>query len=322
MARRILLATDLLFDASNRARQGPDVRALFFERALDKIMHRMLSKQRALLACTLAALVTLSSASAFAVAPPPEVRAKPSLFEAIDIVRGAQARPIDESVDQLIDDALSYGDYSPSTPLDWIMFTALKFSSAFAPSSSAETFWVEQFPSITAPERLFSFVSVPAKKRSRVRISSHFGPRYHPILKRWKLHNGVDFAAPTGTPVRAARSGIVRSAGWRGAAGKLVVIDHLDGHTSAYAHLSRIRDGLAAGDPILAGSTLGEVGTTGRSTGPHLHFVVRRHGRPVDPLTIEGFDYVAPIEALEQELHHRRRVQPLLATLGLASEDS
>lgn len=290
--------------------------------ALFKIMSRLLSKQGASIALVLAICTCATSTSAFAVAPPPELRAKPSLFEAIDIVRGAQAKPIDESVDQLIDEALSYGDYTPSTPLDWITFTALKFAGAFAPSVNAEAFWVEQLPSIAAPERWLSLVASPQlQARPRVRISSHFGPRYHPILKRWKLHNGVDFAAPTGTPVRAARAGIVRSAGWRGAAGKLVVIDHLDGHTSAYAHLSEIRDGLAAGDPVLAGSKIGEVGTTGRSTGPHLHFVVRRHGRPLDPLTIEGFDYVAPIEELEQELYHRRHIRPLLATLGLSSED-
>lgn len=261
-----------------------------------------------------AALVT--SAPAFAIAPPVELRAKPTLFEAIDIARGAHATPIEQSVEQILDDALSYGDFTPSTPLDWITFGALKFSGVLAPGTSQAS-WVEQLTSLLAPEEW----SIGDERNPRIRISSHFGPRFHPILNRWKLHNGVDFAAPTGTPVRAARAGIVRSAGYRGAAGKLVVIDHLDGHTTAYAHLSKIRAGLGKGDPVSAGSKIGEVGTTGRSTGPHLHFVVRRHGQPLDPLTIEGFDYVSPIEQLEQELHQRRHIEPLLATLGFTSSN-
>ena len=82
-----------------------------------------------------AALVT--SAPAFAIAPPVELRAKPTLFEAIDIARGAHATPIEQSVEQILDDALSYGDFTPSTPLDWITFGALKFSGVLAPGAAS-----------------------------------------------------------------------------------------------------------------------------------------------------------------------------------------
>jgi Peptidase family M23 len=117
------------------------------------------------------------------------------------------------------------------------------------------------------------------------RISSPFGMRFHPVLKRRKLHSGVDFVAPAGTPVRSTLPGKVIFAGRRGAFGNLVVVDHGDGLQSYYAHLLRFRRGLKRGKKVRARRAIGYVGSTGRSTGPHLHFGLKLAGRWIDPLT-------------------------------------
>ena len=114
-----------------------------------------------------------------------------------------------------------------------------------------------------------------------VRYSSGFGYRKHPILGYMKLHAGIDMAAPIGTPVRAAGSGVVRSAGWGGGYGNLIQIDHGNGLISRYAHLSEID--VVAGQPIAAGIVIGKMGTTGASTGSHLHFETRIDNAPQNP---------------------------------------
>lgn len=113
-------------------------------------------------------------------------------------------------------------------------------------------------------------------------ISSRYGNRFHPLLGRWQQHSGVDMAAPAGTPVAATGAGSVVSAGWGGNYGYMVVIDHGGGVQTRYAHLSRMD--VAAGQSVESGQRLGAVGSTGRSTGPHLHYEMRVNGRPVDPL--------------------------------------
>lgn len=155
----------------------------------------------------------------------------------------------------------------------------------------------------------------PQPRRVPVRISSHFGKRYHPVLKRWKLHKGTDFAAPTGTPVIAVADGEVRLAGYYGAAGNYILIKHENGYASQYMHLSRISRGLKRGQRVRRGQLIGRVGTTGRSTGPHLHFGLKRQGVSVDPLKVHDFAYTAPIREMEQEVAFRTRVKPLLARL-------
>jgi len=117
------------------------------------------------------------------------------------------------------------------------------------------------------------------------RMSSPFGMRFHPVLKRQKLHAGTDFVAPAGTTVRATLPGKVIFAGRRGAYGNLVVLDHGAGLQSYYAHLLRFRRGLRQGEKIRARQPIGYVGSTGRSTGPHLHFGLKLAGRWIDPLS-------------------------------------
>ncbi len=116
------------------------------------------------------------------------------------------------------------------------------------------------------------------------RISSHFGLRYHPILKRKRFHEGLDLPRPWGTPVYPARSGRVVRAGWSEGYGLLIVIRHSDGATTRYGHLSKIF--VKPGKWVERGKTLiGRVGSTGLSTGPHLHFEVRdKYGHPINPI--------------------------------------
>lgn len=118
------------------------------------------------------------------------------------------------------------------------------------------------------------------------RISSRFGLRRHPVLKFTRLHAGVDFAAPPGTPILAAGAGRVVEAGPNGGYGKWVKISHDGGLATGYAHMSRIAPGVRRSVRVRQGQVIGFVGSTGLSTGPHLHFELHRHGRPVNPLTM------------------------------------
>jgi len=115
-------------------------------------------------------------------------------------------------------------------------------------------------------------------------VSSGFNPRRrHPILKRIVPHNGVDYAAAPGTTVWSAADGKVTFAGTRGPNGNLVSIKHAGGYETHYAHLLRIARGIKAGVSVNQRQPIGAVGSTGRSTGPHLHFALERNGRFIDP---------------------------------------
>ena len=126
------------------------------------------------------------------------------------------------------------------------------------------------------------------KPLKHIRITSNFTHRrFHPVLKRWKAHLGTDFGARRGTPVLAAARGKVIYAGWKGANGKLVKIKHRDGYMTIYAHLSRIK--IKYGEKVKKGEVIGYVGSTGRSTGSHLHFGVYRNGRAINPMRMVKF---------------------------------
>ncbi len=117
--------------------------------------------------------------------------------------------------------------------------------------------------------------------RSRA-ITSRFGFRQHPILHGRRMHAGVDLAAPMGSPVVAAAAGVVAFANWDGGYGLMVKVEHGGGYESRFAHLSRIL--VAPGQKVARGQTIGLVGSTGRSTGSHLHYEVRKNGSAIDPL--------------------------------------
>ena len=119
-------------------------------------------------------------------------------------------------------------------------------------------------------------------------LTSRFGPRMHPILKVAKLHKGTDWAAPIGTPVVAAFDGTIAKAGDGGTYGNLITMTHPGGSETRYAHLSAFAEGLKAGQTVSAGQLIGYIGTTGRSTGPHLHFELYEAGEAVDPLAAGG----------------------------------
>ena len=114
------------------------------------------------------------------------------------------------------------------------------------------------------------------------RLSSPFGMRKHPIDGYNKMHKGTDFAAPTGTPIMASGDGIVKKAGWCGGGGNCVKIKHNSTYQTVYAHMSKFARGIKAGVRVKQGQTIGYVGSTGKSTGPHLHYEVIVNGKKVN----------------------------------------
>ncbi|MEE3095102.1 MAG: peptidoglycan DD-metalloendopeptidase family protein, partial [Pseudomonadota bacterium] len=119
------------------------------------------------------------------------------------------------------------------------------------------------------------------------RISSSYGMRRHPILGYNKMHKGLDFAARRGTPIFAAGNGLVEYAGRNGGYGKYVRIRHNSTFKTAYAHMHRYGKGIRKGRRVKQGQIIGYVGSTGRSTGPHLHYEVHKNGRQVNPRSIK-----------------------------------
>jgi murein DD-endopeptidase MepM/ murein hydrolase activator NlpD len=145
---------------------------------------------------------------------------------------------------------------------------------------SAGSYYTEHGESIVK-----SLLKTPLKY---VRVSSTFDRhRFHPILHTEKAHLGVDYAAPTGTPVWATTAGRVSYVGPRGGAGNAVILDHAGGMSSTYMHLSKFAKGLAVGQQVRQKQVIGYVGMTGLATGPHLHFSVRVNGAFVDPLKLK-----------------------------------
>lgn len=119
------------------------------------------------------------------------------------------------------------------------------------------------------------------------RLSSGFGRRKHPVLGYTKMHKGVDFAAPRGTPIYAAGNGVVSFAGRKGGYGNYIRIRHNGTYSTAYAHMKGFRRGIQKGSRVNQGDIIGYVGTTGRSTGPHLHYEILKNNRQANPLRIK-----------------------------------
>jgi murein DD-endopeptidase MepM/ murein hydrolase activator NlpD len=147
--------------------------------------------------------------------------------------------------------------------------------------------------------------------------------RRHPVLKRIVPHHGVDYAAAPGTPVWAAADGIVKFAGYRGANGNLVAIKHARGFETFYAHLSRISRGIKAGTRVTQRQPIGTVGSTGRSTGPHLHFALKRNGRFLNPTKhLNGPGRPLPTSTMPRFKEQVRRLKRELAAIKLADAPS
>ena len=127
--------------------------------------------------------------------------------------------------------------------------------------------------------------------REATRVTSGFGARLDPFSGRERMHPGLDLAAPEGTPVLAAAGGTVRYSGRRGGYGNVVIVEHDDGTESRYAHCRELT--VKAGERVGSGQAIATVGSTGRSTGAHLHFEVRRDGEAIDPSTWGGISPLA-----------------------------
>lgn len=159
------------------------------------------------------------------------------------------------------------------------------------------------------------------------RLSSGFGTRKHPILGYAKAHKGVDFAAPRGTPVKAAGDGVIERANRYGSFGNYVRIRHANGYETAYAHLNGFARGIRAGARVRQGDIIAYVGTTGRSTGPHLHYEVHFKGQPVNPqklkiatgIELKGAE-LARFKA-ERDRIDAMRLSPAAPTPALLAQD-
>jgi murein DD-endopeptidase MepM/ murein hydrolase activator NlpD len=121
-----------------------------------------------------------------------------------------------------------------------------------------------------------------------VRVSSHYGNRHHPTLGYTKMHKGVDFAAPTGTPIYAAGNGVITEIGWKSGYGKFIQIKHSQNLSTAYAHASNFAKNLKPGSIVKQGQVIAYVGSTGRTTGPHLHYEVKIGGKNINPMHVKS----------------------------------
>ena len=149
------------------------------------------------------------------------------------------------------------------------------------------------------------------------RITSGFTlARFHPILKLWRAHRGIDYAAPMGTPVRATADGVVTFAGVQGGYGNVIFLRHQGTYSTVYGHLSRFAAKLKAGMRVRQGDTIGYVGMTGWATGPHLHYEFRVADQPRNPLTVAL--PTAPAVGADRLAAYRAAIVPLADTLALA----
>lgn len=144
-------------------------------------------------------------------------------------------------------------------------------------------------------------------------VTSKYGGRMHPVLKFMKKHEGVDYGAPTGTPIWAVADGVVTKAGWGGGCGNMVSIRHANGLETVYCHLSAIGEGVKQGVRVPQKKVIGLVGSTGLSTGPHLHYAVKKGGAFVNPLELK-FPPAEPLKP-EQIVAFQAEVAPMIARL-------
>jgi len=175
-------------------------------------------------------------------------------------------------------------------PVSWEDFKSAKITKISIVTNVTKEEQPEQQPVIILPQENIRkvpvlnnsvFLTAPIKF---TRISDGYTlHRWHPILHISRPHYGIDYVAPTGTPIRAIANGRIIFAGWNGGYGKTIMIQHKHHYQSLYAHMSRIHYFLKPGQFVLKGQIIGYVGNTGLSTGPHLHFGLYKHGKAINP---------------------------------------
>ncbi|MBN2830369.1 MAG: M23 family metallopeptidase [Candidatus Cloacimonetes bacterium] len=185
-------------------------------------------------------------------------------------------------IEVLLDDKIYKGKQLPYSEPIYVAFHGVSLK-------DSEAFWYDDGDATSAFNGMYNIKGEALASNAvryplnNIRVTSPFGKRLHPISGTWKMHNGIDYAGKTGTPVFSVTSGKVISAGVEGGYGKVVRIQHPGGMETQYAHLSKIY--VKRGQAVTKGKTIGAVGSTGYSTGPHLHFGVKKNGRWVNPKT-------------------------------------
>ena len=200
----------------------------------------------------------------------------------------------------------------------------------FTPGSKTQEYYL--FADANGDENYYDAQGKTAKRKLRAtpvngaRLSSGFGSRRHPVLGYRKMHKGVDFAAPRGTPILAAGTGVVERANRYGSFGNYIRIRHTDGYKTAYAHLKGFA--VKKGQRVKQDQVIGYVGTTGRSTGPHLHYEVHHHGKAINPRRLAQLSgkplpksMMADFAARRAEIDARRAVAPDIAPVAVVAED-
>jgi len=174
-------------------------------------------------------------------------------------------------------------------PITWNQSSGRVLAAEF--TSGGKTFAAVWFKDPASGKGAYFDMNGQSKRRSFLaspmefsRITSGFAMRFHPVLQTWKQHNGVDYGAPSGTPVRTVGDGVVDFAGWQNGYGNVISINHSNSRSTVYAHLSRID--VHKGQHVDQGMVIGAVGATGWATGPHLHFEVKLNGQQQNPLNI------------------------------------
>ena len=197
---------------------------------------------------------------------------------------------------------------------------------SFSPRGATSDYWL--FEDADGRENFYDAKGKTAKRKLRAtpingaRLSSRYGKRKHPILGYRKMHSGVDFAAPRGTPILAAGSGTVERANRYGGYGNYVRIRHTDGYKTAYAHMSKFARGIKAGSYVKQDQVIGYVGTTGRSTGPHLHYEVHHHGKKINPRKLSQLSGKPLAKAQMPAFEARRAEIETLRSTSLVVESS
>jgi murein DD-endopeptidase MepM/ murein hydrolase activator NlpD len=192
---------------------------------------------------------------------------------------------------------------------------------SFSPREKKLDYWL--YTDSKGHENFYDEKGKTAKRKLRAtpingaRLSSRFGKRRHPILGYRKMHAGVDFAAPRGTPILAAGSGTVERANRYGGYGNYIRIRHTDGYKTAYAHLSKFARGVRKGKYVKQDQVIGYVGTTGRSTGPHLHYEVHLNGKKINPRRLSQLSG-KPLNKSEMPKFAKRRLD--IEAMRLKSE--